>query len=81
MAAKRSERRMMILDAFDALPATILKTQRCYEIFPDDLILRDRSLTAYLDILAMIEGMISTLVDKTMRKENSHGESENADFR
>ncbi|KAH7091246.1 hypothetical protein FB567DRAFT_518271 [Paraphoma chrysanthemicola] len=66
MAAKRSERRVMILDAFETLPAAISKTQRCYELFPESLELRDRALTVYLDLLAMIEGMIACLLDKRL---------------
>jgi len=58
----------MILDAFDTLPAAISKTQRCYELFPDSPMLRDRALTVYLDLLAMIEGMIACLVDKKLCK-------------
>jgi len=60
----------MILDAFDTLPAAISKTQRCYEIFPNSPVLRDRALTVYLDLLAMIEGMIACLIDKKMCKSN-----------
>ena len=62
----RSDRREQILVAFDNLPATILKTQRCYELFPDNLVLRDRALAVYLGLLDMIEGMISCLVDKSL---------------
>lgn len=58
----------MIFDAFDTLPAAISKTQRCHELFPDSLVLRDRALTVYIDLLAMIEGMISCLIDKKLCK-------------
>jgi hypothetical protein len=64
VAAKRSERRKMILDAFDNLPAAILKTQRCHEVFPNNPMLRDKALAVYIDLLTMTEEMISCLVDK-----------------
>ncbi|KAJ4354144.1 uncharacterized protein N0V89_005877 [Didymosphaeria variabile] len=66
ITARRSERRIEIFEAFETLPAVIEKTQRCHEIFPDSLELRDRALTVYLDILMMIEAMIACLMDKKL---------------
>jgi hypothetical protein len=56
----------MILEAFETLPVVIEKTQRCHEIFPDSLELRDKALIVYFDILTMIEAMIACLVDKKL---------------
>lgn len=64
MAARRSERRIEIFEAFEMLPTVIEKTQRCHEIFPHSLELHDRALKVYLDILTMIEAMIACLVEK-----------------
>jgi hypothetical protein len=55
---------MLILEVFDTLPETILKVQRCHELFPGHLLLQDRALAVYLDILDMIEEMITDLADK-----------------
>ena len=67
---------MLILDTFDMLPNAVLKTQRCYELFPENLLLRDRALSVYLDILSMIESMITSLVDKSLRQSNPAFEDE-----
>ncbi|KAJ4991641.1 hypothetical protein SVAN01_02756 [Stagonosporopsis vannaccii] len=75
IAAGRSERRIEILEAFELLPATIgnPNTQRCHEIFPESLELRDRALTVYLDIQTMIEAMIACLMDKKLLARNKDG--------
>lgn len=67
-AARRSERRLLILDTFDDIPDTILRTQRCYELFPDNLLLRDRALAVYLDLLSMIEAMMTCMIDRKICK-------------
>ena len=54
------------MDAFEGIPEIILKTQRCHELFPNDLILRDRALALYLDLLDMIEAMIASLVETSI---------------
>jgi hypothetical protein len=46
------------------LPSLILKTQRCHELFPNNLILRDRALAVYINLLSLIEAMIASLIDK-----------------
>jgi hypothetical protein len=68
VAARRSEKREQILDAFDRIPDTVVKTQRCHELFPDDLVLRDCAIRLYLALLEMIEAMIASLVDTTLCK-------------
>ena len=47
----RSDRREQVLIGFYNLLVTILKTQRCYELFPGNLVLRDRALVVYLDLI------------------------------
>lgn len=66
VTANRRDRREQVLVAFNNLLLTILKTQRCYELFPDNPVLRDRALAVYLDLLDMIEGIIACPVDKSL---------------
>jgi hypothetical protein len=55
----------------------VLKTQKYHELFPNDLVLRDRALAVYLDLLSMIEAMIASLVEssacKSLAELTGHG--------
>lgn len=64
-AGNRSDRREQILEAFDEVPDTILRTQQCREVFSTDQRLRDCALDVYLSLLSAMEGMILTLVEKS----------------
>ena len=64
IAARRSERRIMIFETFETLPIVIEKVQRTHELYPNSFELREKALAVYFDILTMTEAMIATLMEK-----------------
>ncbi|KAL9118675.1 MAG: hypothetical protein Q9187_004777 [Circinaria calcarea] len=65
-AARNSERRQQILDAFGSIPKTVQTVESCREKFPSDAVLKEISTELYLAILRAIEGMMQWLVDKAV---------------
>ena len=68
IAARRSERRIMIFETFETLPTVIENVQRSHMLYPGSFELREKALAVYFDILTMTEAMIATLMEKRFRK-------------
>lgn len=68
IAARRSERRIMIFETFETLPIVIEKVQRSHVLYPGSFELREKALAVYFDILTMTEAMIATLMEKRFCK-------------
>ncbi|KAJ8110743.1 hypothetical protein OPT61_g6490 [Boeremia exigua] len=65
IAGKRSESRIMIFETFETLPKIIQKVQRNHDLYKDNNELGDIAIAIYIDILAMIDTMIVTLMNKS----------------